>query len=426
MFLYGRIACRPHDSLVKCRKPGESARSKCRPQKAIAAAPGLTRKATAITFRTRFARSPTKQTSRGDWIRTSDLLVPNSTVARAIVSYASAPAFPPSQAVERFGSMPRQSVAQAVELFLAAVRPTVSPPTHALYEHYLSRFSQHFGRETLGSLTPARLLQWSHKYHPLSCVQRLYAWATVEARLLKVNPIAGMRRKRNGHRRRVLSRLERVRLLRCCKPAFRLLAVALVESIARPREMRAVRWGDLRTSGSPAWSIEELAAGRCFFWVDRFKGQALRSDRFAVRVIPISPRLGRLLVRLWGDGFPADSAIFLNGHRRPWTVNAVRCQFRRLRVRAGLLADLRGENVVAYSLRHTSATDAVGAGIKGFTLAELMGHSDIRMTQRYVHLRPDHLLEAMGRLAEWKQGGRSKKDRTESRRNAPGDDGRVS
>ncbi len=307
----------------------------------------------------------------------------------------------------------------AVDAFLAAIRPDVSPATLALYEHYLSRFKKAAGNIPLASLTPAALRQWSAKYHPLAAVQRLYSWATVEARLLSVNPLAGMRRRRNGHRRRILSRLERVRLLRCCRPAFRLLAVALVESIARPREMREARWGDIRTSGSPAWSSADLAAGRCFFWVDRFKGQTLRADRYAVRVIPISPRLGRLLVRLWGDGQPSVAVIFRNRIQRPWTVNAVRCQFRRLRGRAGLLADLRGENVVAYSLRHTSATDAVGAGIKGFTLAELMGHSDIRMTQRYVHLRPDHLLEAMGRLAEWKQGRRAKIDRPGSTRNAP-------
>jgi len=313
-----------------------------------------------------------------------------------------------------------------VEAFLAAAAPTVAPSTLALYDYYLTQFRNSVGDIPLDAVTPARLLTWSSKYHPLGCVQRLYAWATVEARLLAVNPLAGMRRTRNGHRRRILSRCERVRLLRCARPAFRALAVALVESIARPREMREVRWGDIRTSGSPSWKSIDLVSGRCFFWVDRFKGQKLRTDRYAVRVIPISPRLGRLLVRLWGDGHQGDDVIFRNVKSAPWTVNAVRCQFRRLRVRAALVADLRGENVVAYSLRHTSATDAVGAGIKGFTLAELMGHSDIRMTQRYVHLRPDHLLAAMGRIAEWKTGHRAKNDRLRSLRNAPDDDGRVS
>lgn len=307
----------------------------------------------------------------------------------------------------------------AVEQFLKASAVTASPRTVALYEHYLGRFKDWAGNIKMKDVSPAMLRSFSGKYHPVSIVQRLFSWAKSEGNLIDRNPIERMRKVRNGHRRRVLSSAEAVRLLRACRPAFRRFAVAMLQSIARPREIREVRWGEIRTSGSPAFTAGDLVAGRCFFWIDRFKGQALRRDKYAVRVIPISPRLGRLLVRLWGDGHAADMVIFRNRLDRPWTINAVRCQFRRLRVRARLSIDLAGEQVVAYSLRHTSATDAVGAGVKGFTLAELMGHSDIRMTQRYVHLRPDHLIEAMGRIAEWKQGRSGKNDLPESRKTRP-------
>jgi len=308
---------------------------------------------------------------------------------------------------------------EAVEQFLDAARGTVSPSTLQLYKHYLAGFKRFAGNPPLAKVTPAFVLRFSVKYHPVGVVQRLFSWATNEARILGRNPIAGMRRVRNGHRRRILDPVELARLLRASRPAFRRFAVAMLETIARPREMREVRWGEVRTSGSPSFAVGDLVAGRAFFSIDRFKGQTLRRDRYAVRVIPISPRLGRLLVRLWGAGQADTCFIFLNTCNRPWTKNAVRCQFRRLRVRAGLAADLAGENVVAYSLRHTSATGAVGAGVKGFTLAELMGHSDIRMTQRYVHLRPDHLLDAMERIAAWKQGRRVKNDRLGSLRRSP-------
>lgn len=311
------------------------------------------------------------------------------------------------------------SVNVAVSRFLVAVEPTIAPATMALYRHYLTRFAADAGRVRLDRMTPARVYEWSRKYHPVSCVRRLFNWATVEARLISVNPVAGIKVRRNGHRRRILDRAELIRLSRSASKQFRYFIVAMVETIARPREIRELNWGDIRTSGSPAWSTAELAAGRCFFWVDTFKGQERRRDRWAVRTLPISPRLGRLLCRLWGNGQISSSRIYVNGLGRPWSCNAVRLQFRRLRRRAGVGVDLRGENVVAYSLRHTGATDAVGAGIKGFTLAELMGHSDIRMTQRYVHLRPDHLIEACHRIAEWKQGRRAKNDRTGSLRPRP-------
>jgi len=78
---------------------------------------------------------------------------------------------------------------------------------------------------------------------------------------------------------------------------------------------------------------------------------------------------GRLLLRLAIAGKEPGATIFVNRLGRPWTWNAVRCRFRRLRVRAGVAVDVNGENAVAYSVRHTSATDAVGAGVKGLVLA---------------------------------------------------------
>lgn len=297
----------------------------------------------------------------------------------------------------------------AVDLFLEATAPLVSASTLAVYRHYLTRFAALHNQLELTQLSPALILRWSQRYHPVGIVQRLCRWAKCEARLIAVNPLEGMRKVRNGHRRRVLSRYERARLLRAARPALRAFAAAMLETMARPREMRNVRWGDIRTCGSPLWDVLDLAAGRCFFWLTKFKGQSLRRDPHAVRVIPISPRLGRLLARKLALGVRLDGPIFLNDKGMPWTHNAVRCQFRRIRGRAGLTADVAGEHVVAYSLRHTAATDAVGAGVKGFTLAELMGHSDVRMTQRYVHLRPDHLIAAANQVYEWKQGKRRKK-----------------
>lgn len=317
--------------------------------------------------------------------------------------------------------MGKMRLVRAVGLFLEAEAARVSPPTLAFYRHYLTRFVNFAGDVELARVTPALLRRFSTRWHPCIAVRRLFNWAKRDARIIAVNPIEGMRIPRHGARRRVLSRLERVRLLRACGPAFRCFAVAMVETIARPREIRGVRWGDIRVSGSPHWSPADLAAGLAFFWIEGFKGQDRRRDEHAGRAIPISPRLGRILVRLWGAGRGAGETIFCNARGEPWTTNAVRCQFRRLRDRAGVVADVRGERATAYTLRHTAATDAVGAGVVGFTLAELMGHSDIRMTQRYVHLRPDHLIAAANQIAEWKKGFRRKNDRTGSLRKRPDD-----
>lgn len=305
--------------------------------------------------------------------------------------------------------MYRVFVREAVPLFLESIESTVSPRTVDFYRFYLQKFAERFGDVPLKEVSPDLVRRFSTKYHPVVSVQRLFAWAKFEAHLIRRNPLEGMKNPRHGHRRRILSDIERVRLLRACRPSFRAFVLAMLESIARPGEIREVKWGNIRTSGRSTFTVGNLVDGQAFFWLDTCKAENKRGDRYAIRLIPISARLGRLLARMWGDGRELGDLIFLNNRKVGWTSNAVRCQFRTVRVRADLGVDLRGERIVAYSMRHTAATVAAGAGLKAFTLAELMGHSDVRMTQRYVHFRPDHLIEATKAISKWKRDESAKK-----------------
>ena len=51
-----------------------------------------------------------------------------------------------------------------------------------------------------------------------------------------------------------------------------------------------------------------------------------------------------------------------------------------------------------YDLRHTFGSRAVMAGVDLPTLKELMGHSTITMTMRYVHPTPEHKKEALRKV----------------------------
>ena len=110
--------------------------------------------------------------------------------------------------------------------------------------------------------------------------------------------------------------------------------------------------------------------------------------------------MGRLLARLrrrwngrtfWDQG---DDYVFLTSKGRPWTNNAVRCCMRRLRKKCGFDEDGQ-ERLVAYTFRHTAATFAVANGVRDRVLADLMGHVQPSMTQKYIHLQPAHLISAI-------------------------------
>lgn len=301
-------------------------------------------------------------------------------------------------------------LSKAINRFLSWATTNNRPMTVYVYRHYLNRFLSAVGDVWLSSLTPAMLTGWSKKYHPVQAVQRLASWSKNCDRSIDENPLQGMPKVKVGMRRRVFSRREVTRIVRRADRRFRLVAIALRESIARPQEVRSLAWDHLYRRGGEKWNAAELLAGNCFFVIDDAKGFDRRADPDALRVIPVSPRLGRLLWRLWIRGADPKLPIFLNRAKRPWTGNAVRCQMRKLRALVGIVRDRRGENVVAYTFRHTGATQAVLKGIRGRMLSEWMGHSSERTTHRYVHLNPADLIDAAKTVWEAKPLRRGERD----------------
>lgn len=83
--------------------------------------------------------------------------------------------------------------------------------------------------------------------------------------------------------------------------------------------------------------------------------------------------------------------------RLPWTINApvVRDHWDRAKEKLGLAGDRR---VVIHALRHTVATRLIRAGVDPFTTGQLLGHSNIRTTQRYVHVLADAKVAAVAKL----------------------------
>ena len=305
--------------------------------------------------------------------------------------------------------------------FLEWCRVNRRPKTTASYKYQLERFGRWFGNGELGELSPARVTSFSRKFHVVQAVQRLCSWCHKEERSLTVNPLAGMRKPAMGTRKRTLDRGQVVKLMRAADACFRRFLIFAAESMARPQELRALKWGDMAAAAELRGDTAAAAPAPSHFELFGAKGFERRGDGATVRVIPISPRLVRLLGRLAAGGAGAGEFILKDSRGRPWTANAVRCRMRRLRERAGLLADRRGEKIVAYTFRHTGATAAAAAGLRDWLLAEALGHASPRTTDRYVHLRPADVVDGMQRVWEAKTGRRPENGLPRSSRNRPDD-----
>jgi len=68
----------------------------------------------------------------------------------------------------------------------------------------------------------------------------------------------------------------------------------------------------------------------------------------------------------------------------------------------------RRQKVCFHSLRHSYASWLVMAGTPLYTVARLLGHSTMSMTERYSHLGPDHVREAVANLEAFEKGRNGK------------------
>ncbi len=90
--------------------------------------------------------------------------------------------------------------------------------------------------------------------------------------------------------------------------------------------------------------------------------------------------------------------LFRNDDGSPLKKDSVAQRMRRMREDLGL-----DPKLIAYSYRHTFATESLLAGNDVATLAALMGHASVAMVSRvynHINQKHDHLIEAAKRTAE--------------------------
>lgn len=114
----------------------------------------------------------------------------------------------------------------------------------------------------------------------------------------------------------------------------------------------------------------------CWFEVDLTRGviHVRRTKTGKDRFVPINSRLRPLL-----ENLNRSSEHVFPSPKTGRALIDVKRQFDRAKILAGI-ADFR-----FHDLRHTAATRMADNGADVFTIAAILGHSDIRMTSRYTH-----------------------------------------
>jgi integrase len=70
------------------------------------------------------------------------------------------------------------------------------------------------------------------------------------------------------------------------------------------------------------------------------------------------------------------------------------------------------EDFHIHDLRHTCAAWLVTAGVPLPEVRDLLGHGSITMTERYAHLAPENVREAVRRLENWSRSGHADRNDT--------------
>ena len=293
----------------------------------------------------------------------------------------------------------RLTVRSLVTQFLRWAGNALAPASVAAYKHQLNKIPPRVRKKDAKRCRPVDLTEWAKTWHEAQAVVRLFNWAVEDAKLIRSNPFAAVRLPGRGQRKRIVAQAVLRRFMRSGRHSSRRFLMALRETLARPQEIRLACWEELQAEEIDMPIDVALREGRALIVQPEFKDRRRRHDATRPRVLLVSRRLGRLILRQAVPGQCMTGPIFRNNLGRPWTKNAVRCLMRRLRKRLRIDADARGENVTAYTFRHSLATLAASRGVTDRTLADILGHVETRTTARYLHLQVGHLRAAMERFA---------------------------
>lgn len=150
-------------------------------------------------------------------------------------------------------------------------------------------------------------------------------------------------------------------------------------------------------------------AVRAAIWIALYTG-CRRGEVLAMQPADVQDDATRLLIHAGNTKTLKTRIIPITAPLRPWLVHlplpinaeGLKSGFRRAREAAGM------QHVHFHDLRHSCATILLAAGADLYTVAKVLGHSTIRMTERYAHHQIDAQRLALEQAFDSRQAGNGK------------------
>jgi integrase len=177
--------------------------------------------------------------------------------------------------------------------------------------------------------------------------------------------------------------------LAAASPLLHDVSVVLLDTGMRPEECHCLKWENIN------WNVGRNGV----LLIAKGKTKAAR------RVLPLSPRVRTVLENRWKlAGEPCEGWVWpaetKDGHINH---DSLKLQHKK----ALKLSRVRVFEV--YSIRHSFLTRLGESGCDVWTLARIAGHSNVSISQRYVHPSEDAVLNALSQLSGHNSGHSAKK-----------------
>ncbi len=137
--------------------------------------------------------------------------------------------------------------------------------------------------------------------------------------------------------------------------------------------------GGLRIGEVVSLRVRDIDSDRMLIRVEQAKG---KKDRYTL----LSPVALQMLRKYWIRYRPSHWLFESWDQASHWSIRSLQQVFKRSAAKAGIRKE-----VSSHSLRHSFATHLLEQGVDTLTIKELLGHSQLQTTARYLHVRQSRL-----------------------------------